>query len=152
QAIDPARQDGALDQMVVVGHSLGGVLSKQLIQTSGRRLEQSLFTRPFDQVAMSPETRRKLSQLLYFEPVPSIRRAVFLAAPHRGSNVANQWLGRLGSALVRRSDDIVALHAEILSRNGPEAIQPFYRRRAPSSIDNLEYDSPILAALSELPR
>jgi len=36
--------------------------------------------------------------------------------------------------------------------NGPEAIQPFYRQRAPSSIDNLQSSSPILTALTELPR
>ena len=137
--------------MVVVGHSLGGVLSKQLLQSSGRSLERLLLTRPLDEVAMSPESRRSLSRLLYFEPEPSIRRAVFIAAPHRGSNTANQLIGRLSSALVRQQGDIKALHAEIVAMNGPEVLHPAYRRRPPSSIDNLASDSPILETLYDLP-
>ncbi len=89
EAIDPGLADPALDRMVVVGHSLGGVLSKQLLLHSGDELERGLFTRPFESVAMSPESRQSLSRYLFFEPEPSIRRAIFLAAPHRGSNVAN---------------------------------------------------------------
>ncbi|MFO0949806.1 MAG: alpha/beta fold hydrolase [Isosphaeraceae bacterium] len=151
-SIDPNHADAALDQMVLVGHSLGGVLSKQFIQSSGDRLEKGLFTRPFDQVAMSDEHRALLREIFYFEPVPSVRRAVFIAAPHRGSNTANQLLGRTASALVRRADDINELHAEILRLNGPEVVQPFYRNRPPSSVDNLEWNSPILRTLAELPR
>ena len=151
KAVDPQRSDPALDQMVVVGHSLGGVLSKQLLQRSGRRIEQGLLTRPLNEVAMSPETRATLSRLLYFEPEPSIRRAVFICAPHRGSNTANQLAGRLSSTLVRRLGDVDALHEEIIALNGPEVFQPAYRRRPPNSIDNLTWESPILKALSELP-
>ncbi|MBV8130733.1 MAG: alpha/beta fold hydrolase [Planctomycetaceae bacterium] len=151
EAIDPRRSDPALDQMVVVGHSLGGVLSKQLLQSSGQSIERGLLTRPLEQVAMSPEARQTLSRFLYFEPEPSIRRVVFIASPHRGSNTANQVIGRLGSSLVRRPGDISALHAEIISMNGPEVLQPAYRRRPPSSIDNLAWESPILKILSELP-
>ena len=135
----------------IVGHSLGGVLSKQLLQRSGRRIEQGLLTRPLNEVAMSPETRATLSRLLYFEPEPSIRRAVFICAPHRGSNTANQLAGRLSSTLVRRLGDVDALHEEIIALNGPEVFQPAYRRRPPNSIDNLTWESPILKALSELP-
>jgi pimeloyl-ACP methyl ester carboxylesterase len=150
-AIDPGHTDPALDQMVVVGHSLGGVLSKQLLQRSGRSIEQALFARPFDQVAMSPETRALLARYLYFEPEPSIKRAVFIAAPHHGSNTANQWIGRFGSAMIRRPGALAAIHDEVRSLNGPEALQPAYRRGPPSSIDNLAWDSPILKTLSELP-
>ncbi|MDG3004990.1 alpha/beta fold hydrolase [Paludisphaera mucosa] len=150
EAVDPGRADPALDQMVVVGHSLGGVLSKQLVQSSGRRLEQGLLTRPLEQVALSPETREALSRVIYFEPEPSIRRVVFVAAPHRGSNTANQVVGRLSSSLISRAGAPQALHAEVLALNGPDVLQPAYRRRPPTSIDNLEWESPILTALSEL--
>jgi hypothetical protein len=150
-AVDPGHADRALDRMVVVGHSLGGVVSKQLLQSSGRRIEQALLTVPIDTVAMQPETRRLLSSYLYFTPEPSFARAVFIAAPHRGSNVASRSIGRLGSLLVRRPGDIAAVHAEVIALNGPAVLQPAYRERPPSSIDNLEWDSPILKGLSELP-
>ena len=150
-AIDPRRSDPALDQMVVVGHSLGGVLSKQFLQGSGRSMERGLLTRPIEEVAMSAESRRVLESYLYFQPETSIRRAVFIAAPHRGSNTANQLIGRLGSALVRRPGDVAAIHAEIIALNGPEVFQPSFRRRPPSSIDNLTWESPVLKTLVDLP-
>ena len=129
-AIDSAHSDLALDQMVVVGHSLGGVLSKQLLQSSGRSIERALLTRPLDQVTMASETRMLLSQYLFFEPEPSIRRVVFIAAPHRGSNTANQWIGRLGSSLIRRPGALAAIHDEIYALNGPAVFQPAYRAGA----------------------
>jgi pimeloyl-ACP methyl ester carboxylesterase len=150
-AVDPAHTDPALDQMVVVGHSLGGVMSKQFIQSSGPSVERALFTRPLDQAAMSSETRMLLSRYLVFEPEPSIRRTVFIAAPHHGSNAANRLIGRLGSTLIRRPGALAAIHDEISALNGPEVWQPFYRSGPPSSIDNLAWDSPILKTLSELP-
>jgi hypothetical protein len=106
---------------------------------------------PIEQVAMAPETRRLLSDFLYFGPETSIRRAIFIAAPHRGSNTANQFIGRLGSLLVRRPSDVAEAHAEVLARNGPAVLQPAYRNGPPSSIDNLTWDSPILKTLSGLP-
>jgi pimeloyl-ACP methyl ester carboxylesterase len=151
EAVDPERSDPALDQMVVVGHSLGGVLTKQMLQESGDVLERGLFTRPFAQVAMSPDSRAALTRFLHFTPESSIRRVVFVAAPHRGSNTANRLIGQLGTSLIRRPSDLAALHAEILELNGPCVLQPQFRRRPPSSIDNLEPDSPILKALSVLP-
>ena len=137
--------------MVVVGHSLGGLLSKQMLQSSGRSIERGLLTRPLEEVAMSSETRRILSGYLYFTPEPSIRRVVFIAAPHRGSNTSNQLIGRLTSALVRRPADVMAFHAEIVALNGRDVLQPSYRRQMPSSVDNLAWQSPILKALYELP-
>jgi pimeloyl-ACP methyl ester carboxylesterase len=150
-AIDPAHADGALDRMVVVGHSMGGVIARQMLLTSGDAPERTLFTRPFDQVALSPEARATLLPLLRFEPVPSVRRAVFLAAPHRGSNVANRLLGRFTTALVRREPELKALHAEVVAQNGPEVFQPRFRRKLPSSVDNLESNSPTLRTLLGLP-
>ncbi len=150
-AIDPARGDPALDQMVVVGHSLGGVISKQLVQSSGPDFERALITRPLEEVAMTPETRARISQFLHFEPEPSIRRVIFLCAPHRGSNLANRALGRFASALVARLGEAERIHQEIVELNGPDIFQPAYRRHPPNGVDNLKWDSPILNALAERP-
>jgi hypothetical protein len=53
--------------------------------------------------------------------------------------------------LVRRPEGIASLHSEVITLNGPEVLQPAYRRRPPNSIDNLAWESPVLKALSELP-
>jgi pimeloyl-ACP methyl ester carboxylesterase len=150
-AIDPDRTDRALDQMVVVGHSLGGVLTRQFVQSSGPDFERVLFTRPSEQIAMTPETRQALARILSFTPEPSVRRVVFIATPHRGSNVANQVIGEVGALLIRRPEQIVSIYSELLALNGPSAFQPTYRERPPGILDNLVPDSPFVKGLARLP-
>jgi pimeloyl-ACP methyl ester carboxylesterase len=150
-AIDPDRNDPALDQMVVVGHSSGGLLTRQLIQSSGEHLKHALFTRPPEQIAMSPESRLSLTRLLEFAPEPSIRRVVYIATPQRGSDRASQCLGNVTSPLIQRSDPFSWIHSEILSRNGPGVFHPFYSRLPPDSVENLRKDSPILSAMWQMP-
>jgi pimeloyl-ACP methyl ester carboxylesterase len=151
QYIDPERCDPALDQMVVVGHSLGSVISKQLVSHSGRMLEEALFTRPMESIRMSPEVRQELTDVLYFEPVPSIRRLVFIAPSHRGSHMANRMLGRVGSAFIKIPSRISAMHGEIIGLNGPDVFHEFYRERPPTTIDNLKWNSPALSAMLAMP-
>ena len=147
-AFNPRGADPAFDRMVVVGHSMGGLMAKLLVQDSGRELIDAMFTRPIDRVSLSPPTRVMMEELLIYRAVPSIRRAVFLATPHRGSHLANRLLGRVTTALVRRDGELYDAHQEILARNGPSALRPPLDRRAPSSVDNLEWDSPLLRVMS----
>ena len=149
--LDPNGTDPALRNMVVVGHSMGGLVSRMLIQSSGDEVWNSFFTRPRGQVAMGPEAREWVEGLFYFEPEPTIRRVVFIATPHRGANMANRVIGRVSSVLVRRSPRIREYRESIEEANGLEVFQPTYRNRMLSSIDNLEWDSPMLKTLARLP-
>ena len=151
QTLDPDGTDPALRNMVVVGHSMGGLVSRMLIQSSGDAVWNSFFTRPRGQVAMSAEAQEWTDSIFVFEPEPSIRRVVFIATPHRGANMANRVIGRVSSVLIRRSPRIRELRESIEEANGPEVFQPTYRDRMLSSIDNLEWDSPVLKTLATLP-
>ena len=51
RAYDPEGKGAAFDQMVVVGHSLGGILAKMMAQRSGPRLWQTVSKWPIDNVA-----------------------------------------------------------------------------------------------------
>jgi pimeloyl-ACP methyl ester carboxylesterase len=151
QTIDPHGADPALQNMVVVGHSLGGIASRLLIQSSGNQVWNSFFTRPPESVAIPPDSTEWVRSIFFFEPEPTIRRAVFIAAPHQGSELANRLLGRLSSALVRPSKRIAELRDAVIAQNGLEVLRPEYRRRMINSIDNLEWESPMLQALAALP-
>jgi pimeloyl-ACP methyl ester carboxylesterase len=54
RAFDPDGTDAAFDRMVVVGHSLGGILAKMMVQDSGTRLWQTVCARPIEQVGGPP--------------------------------------------------------------------------------------------------
>ena len=99
--LDPQGTDPALDQMVLVGHSMGGLLAKMMILDSGEALWDLVSTRPFSELRATPPQRKLLRRLYFFEPQPFVRRVVFISTPHRGSELGDQFLGRLVDRLIR---------------------------------------------------
>ena len=87
--------------MVVIGHSMGGCISRLLITDTGDKLWMELFKKPPEQVPLSPEAREILTEALIFRHRPEIGRVIFISAPLRGSDLASNWIGRIGSSLVR---------------------------------------------------
>ena len=57
KGVDPEGKDAALDQMVVIGHSQGGLLTKMMVVDSGNRFWNNVTSVPFDQAELDPETR-----------------------------------------------------------------------------------------------
>jgi len=150
QKFDPDKSDTAFEQMVVVGQSMGGLLAKMMVQDSGTRLWQLVSDRPVDQLAGDPEDRDLFRRALIFKPRLEVRRVVFIATPHRGSRVAQGYLERLGSQLVRLPEPLSASYGRLLARNGPAFFKERLRKGLPTSIDELEWGSPILLGLFEL--
>jgi pimeloyl-ACP methyl ester carboxylesterase len=151
EQLDPAHCDGALDRMVLVGHSMGGLLSKMMAQDSGSVLWNAAITVPQDRFRAPPELRAGLDHLLVFRPLPCVRRVVFIATPHRGSPIANGPVGWAVCRFMRRPNEQAAHVAEIEALNGPDVLATELHGRALNAIGNLRTDSPILAALDRIP-
>jgi pimeloyl-ACP methyl ester carboxylesterase len=147
---DPARSDAAFDRMVLVGHSMGGLLAKMMVQESGTRLWRLVSDRPAEDLAGDRADRDLFLHALIFKPRPEVRRVVFIATPHRGSRVDRGNLERLGARLVRLPDPLRASHERLIARNGPDFFAERFRKGLPTSIDELEWRSPILVGLDEL--
>lgn len=144
--LDPERDDLASRQMVLVGHSMGGVISRLMVSsTEGDRLWTELGLTQLPQGVDSEQVRSEVGPLLNFDFMPEVGAAVFIAAPHRGSPKADGVI----AALVRRLSSI------------PVALQDRYRHtakiasdlpdRLPLSIDNLSEHDPFIKAVSDLP-
>ncbi len=147
---DPGRTDPAWDHTVVVGHSMGGIIARLLVSDSGPVFENAVFTKPIEQVEMSPKNYDYLTSRLRFSHVPELSRAVFIAPVFGGSSFASRPVGRLSSSLVRIPTTNDTLRQEILRQNPPEALQPAFRGlRGFNGIDNLEPDNPFVLALRE---
>lgn len=136
--------------IVVVGHSMGGMISRLLITESGNDLWNLYFDKSPAQLKLSASARRLLESMLFFKPVPHIKRVVFVSASHRGSNKAVDFWGKLGAAIVgdpvSNSDEI----REIIPQARPEA-QAHGRNRLPNSIDLLDPDSLFVEKVNSLP-
>jgi pimeloyl-ACP methyl ester carboxylesterase len=150
ETIDPAHKDQALERMVLVGHSMGGILSKMMAQDSGYTLWDAAITVPHDQFKAPPDFKTSLDHALVFHPLPFVQRVVFVATPHRGSPIANSLFGRTISDLVGRPIALARRMREIEDLNGPNVISRELRTQPLNAIGNLRTDSPILAALDHI--
>jgi hypothetical protein len=91
----------------------------------------------------------ELRKINFFDPLPSVKRVVFLATPHRGSEYSRRPVGRLSSSLISEPDDIGKLLNQLIKEN-PDAFDSRRFRRVPTSIDTLDPDSDVLKALLEM--
>jgi len=151
QQLDPARNFAALDQMVLVGHSMGGLVSRMQTIESGDEFWRIVSDKPFAEVQGKPEDVEKLRQELFFHPNPAIRRVVTIGTPHRGSNYANETTRWLGRKLIRLPTMMVST-GQSLMRDNPGLFRSTDYFTTNTSIDSLSPDSPILPVMLRAPR
>jgi hypothetical protein len=136
--------------MVVIGHSQGGLLAKLTAIDSGTRFWDNLSSKPLDQLNVSAETRQLVRRSMFFTPLPSVKRIVFIATPHGGSKLAGPRLARLISKLVSEPVDIVRGVGEVLEQN-QDAIALRSLKEIPSSVENMNPSNRFVVTLRTLP-
>jgi len=145
--MDPDSKDPALRKMVVIGHSQGGLLTKLTTVDSGMKFWTTDM--PFDEVKASPETKETLRRSVFFKPVPSVKRVVFVSTPHGGSFVAGGWIGRLTSKFISLPFRITDTMKEVLTMN-PQLKAVRFIKEVPRSTDNMDPKSPFIKNLSSM--
>jgi len=146
--LDPEGKDPGLKQMVVIGHSQGGLLTKMTAIDTGTHLWP--FAVPPEQLTVSAETRELVTQALIFKPLPFVKRVVFIATPHGGSYQALGFLGRLGSWFVNLPGRFVKMNVELLTLQ----TQGLYMGTVggiPTSITNMTPGNPFIRNLGSVP-
>ena len=150
QLAEAAKRYPGMRKPVLVGHSMGGMISRLLITESGSDLWNLYFDKPMDQLSLSAKARQMLEGMLLFDPVPNISRVIFVSASHRGSDKAVDFWGRLGASIVGSPLDNDDVYAEAVAQARPEA-RTHSRNRLPNSIDLLDPQSPFLEKINQLP-
>jgi len=148
--LDPDATDPALDHMVMVGHSMGGLINKLQISQSGDTLWNAIAELPFEAVQTEPQMRERLREAFFFEASPIVSRVVFVGTPHRGSVLAQRAIGRLGSLLIEEPPELKKAHRKLLEDN-PGVFSNEFSNRVPTSVDLLAPDSRLLKAIDQLP-
>jgi pimeloyl-ACP methyl ester carboxylesterase len=148
--LDPQRRSPALDQTILVGHSMGGLVSKLQTVDSGNEFWRTLTDRPFAELQADPEIRDQIAATFFFDPNPSIRRVITIGTPHRGSEFSNDFTKWLGRKLIHVPTTLMNGRTELATRN-PD----YFRNTAPinitNSIDSLSPKSTFLPVLLEAP-
>jgi len=136
--------------MVVIGHSMGGCISRLLLTDSGDKLWMNIFGRPPDEVPLSPRAREYFREELFFRHRPEIGRVIFIASPLRGSNLARGLIGSLAAMIIREATISTQASREMLRLTRIEQAELKPMRRS-NSVDSLSPKSRFLNAMNTIP-
>lgn len=149
EVFDPGMDNTALDQMVVVGHSMGGLIARMLTIDSGDEFWHAMHN--CRSVGGKRQSVEELRRSLFFEADDSVKRVVTIATPNRGSNYANRftsWIARTAFSLPGRILGGVRDFAE----GDVKPRESFSRQLFFTSVDSLDPTSPVLTQLRNAPK
>jgi hypothetical protein len=151
QKLDPEGTNAMLHQMVVIGHSQGGLLTKSTVVSSVDKIWRLFNTNRLEDLHMDEAKRAKIRQMLFVEPLPFVKRVIFIATPHRGSYLSGGFARRWAARLVSLPRAMVSRGQEVLSLSAGSQAGRFFKGRIPTSLDGMSPENPALLAMAELP-
>jgi hypothetical protein len=132
--------------MVLVGHSMGGLLAKLQTVDSGDNFWNIVSDKNFEEVQLEPQVRANLARVFFFDANRSVRRVITIGTPHRGSNLANERTRWLAQRLISLPERTVETTQELLA-TGPDVIKEAEVLSIRTSIDSLSPSSPVFPVL-----
>jgi pimeloyl-ACP methyl ester carboxylesterase len=136
--------------MVVVAHSMGGCITRTLLTDTGTTLWLEAFGHPPAETEMDPKSKHLLEEVLIFNHRHDIGRVVFMSTPHRGANLASNWIGRIGSMLVRTPSKLLTV-GRTLRENLTADPSALKLKRLPNSVDTLAPNNRFVVAINKIP-
>lgn len=146
QTLDPSGVNPVFEQLVLVGHSMGGLVSMLQTLESGNDFWSILSDQPFEDLQAEPEVRSAIAQLVFFEPNPAVHTVITIGTPHRGSTYANEYTRFLARKLIRLPSHVLGI-AQRLRLETPGFFRDTDLLAISTSIDSLAPNSPIFPAM-----
>lgn len=146
KAFDADNTDRSLDKMVLVGHSMGGLISRMQTIDSGDDFWQIVSDEPPTKLKGPDEQRNKLVSTLYFKPNRSVARVITIGTPHQGSKFANDFTRWLARKLIELPN-LTRTTGETLVNENPGFFHDTELLTMANAIDSLAPDSPIFPAM-----
>jgi len=152
KSIDPESKDPALRQMVIIGHSQGGLLTKLTAVDTGDGIVQAASNKRLDELELTPSERETVNRYTIYKALPFVKRVVFISTPHRGSYLAGDYVVRLVKKIVTLPVTLLRATADLgnlLARFGHGGPEEDITIR--TSLDSMSPNNPGLLALAEMP-
>jgi len=137
--------------IVVIGHSMGGMIARELMTDSGLEIWNSFFDTPPDKTPLSDQARALLTKTLIFKHRPEISRVIFCSASLRGAYLATGFLGHLGENIIGAPPDLSGVGKELAMLAKPRATDGKKLKRAPNSIDALDPNNRFVTTIDKIP-
>jgi pimeloyl-ACP methyl ester carboxylesterase len=148
---DPSARADAANDMVLIGHSMGGVLARLMVSDASNTLLDAITEEYHLKGQKAEKVRAGLAPYLNFTAMPQVNRAIFIAAPHRGTSFANhkvaRWIANLVTLPINMLEQLSDA-AGSLAQLDTGSSEPL---RIPNSIDNLSDKDPFVRLVADLP-
>ncbi len=144
--VDPLGHDAALDQMVLVGHSMGGLIANMQVVNSRNDFWHIVSDKPVARLKADQKTRLALDRTFYFNSSPSVRRIITIGTPHRGSYFANDVTRYLADKLISVPERMTSRFTMLRLQN-PGFFRDTQMLDTATSLDSLSPEAPILPVL-----
>jgi hypothetical protein len=129
---------------------MGGCISRLLITDVDDKIWMNMFRKPPEQVPMSPESKKLFTDAIIFRHRSEVGRVIFIAAPLRGSDLATNWVGRIGSSLVKSPVTLLQAGNEMMKvatfQSGDLKL-----KRIPNSVDTLSPENRFVKEINNIP-
>jgi triacylglycerol esterase/lipase EstA (alpha/beta hydrolase family) len=136
---------------VVIGHSQGGLLTKLTATHTGDQLWRLVNTNRIEDLPISEEQRAAIRRLAIFEPLPSVKRVVFISTPHRGSFKAGRFVAGLIRRLVSLPEKLARQSTDLLKLTESGSLPKELRTKSITAIDGMSPKNPIMLKLADIP-
>jgi pimeloyl-ACP methyl ester carboxylesterase len=138
--------------IILVGHSMGGMISRLMITDAGDKIWHDFFGKPPAETNIPGPSKQHLVDALIFSHRPEVRRVIFMSSPHRGAAMASNWIGRIGASLIKTPFLIAAVPfhalkaATVQGDPGTDELN-----RIPNSIDTLSPNNRFVREINTIP-
>lgn len=107
-------QSAARKDAVLIGHSMGGIISRLLVSDAditNTALKQ-MNSRELQRFRKLPVVQQRMQ----IQPIPNFSRAIFVSAPHRGTEFADLWFTKVARKIIKLPGTFLSAFADVLTQ------------------------------------
>ena len=154
EKFDPDHKDAGFDQMVLVGHSMGGLVARMQVIDSGMNFWRSFYTASPQKIAAEVDaaTLKMVKGSLVFQHQPNVKTVVFISTPHQGSELADISALRAVARIILLLPKTARKQFKALTALPPAYINPMLRSFndwGNNGVENLSTKHPYFKALAQ---
>jgi pimeloyl-ACP methyl ester carboxylesterase len=151
---DPDGNDSVMEDIVIVGHSQGGILVRAVSVETGDAVIKVVLGKSLGELekTLSPEDLALVEKYGVYHPMPEVSRVIFISTPHRGSILAENFARRMANYLIALPKELLQTSAavfNIFERFSEVGKLKWHMAR--TSIDSMSPDNPGMLAIADQP-